>query len=308
MLVISAKSGQLGNRLLLFANFLAFAIEYNCQVLNPAFEEYADFFSSTAKDLFCRFPATYLTIPANKRLRKYYYKFNRYLAESGRFNTINIQREQPFNWSNSPDLINELKTHHLNFFQGWLFRDGWFINDMTNLSKHKLAIREYFRPLKVHQVNVSHLISKIRQTTDVIIGVHIRQGDYLQHQNGKYFYNTQAYIKVMASILELFPAQQVTFLICSNQQQEKSDFQHLPCVFANNHIIEDMYSLAECDYIIGPPSSYSMWASFYGERPLYMIRDINKTVAMTDFVNFYQWQGKFYPHQDWGKSYWQWTH
>lgn len=308
MLVISAKSGQLGNRLLLFANFLAFALEHNFKVLNPAFEEYADFFPATAKDLFCQFPVTPLTIPGNKRLRNYYYKFNRYLANSGSFNTINIQRDQPFNWSNFPNLVQELQANYITFFQGWLLRDGWFINDLEMLSKHKLAIRQYFQPLKTHQFNVTHLISKIRQQTDVIIGVHIRQGDYLQHQNGKYFYNTKTYIKVMESVLDLFPKQKVTFLICTNQKQAESDLRHLPCIFGKNHIIEDMYSLAECDYILGPPSSYSMWASFYGERPLYMIRDINKALTIADFINFYQWQGIFHPHEDWGQSYWEWTH
>jgi hypothetical protein len=52
MLIISAKSGQLGNRLLLFANFIAWAIEHNLTVLNPAFDEYAEFFVGTA-GIFC---------------------------------------------------------------------------------------------------------------------------------------------------------------------------------------------------------------------------------------------------------------
>jgi hypothetical protein len=53
MLVISRKSGQLGNRLLLFANFMAYAIENNYTVINPAFDEYAQFFKSTSKDFLC---------------------------------------------------------------------------------------------------------------------------------------------------------------------------------------------------------------------------------------------------------------
>ncbi|MHC5828361.1 MAG: hypothetical protein ACYT04_73815, partial [Nostoc sp.] len=101
MLVISAKSGQLGNRLLLFAHFIAFACENNFTVLNPAFEEYADFFKSTSQDFLCCYPSSKFSISGNKLLRKYYYKINRYLAETGRFNTIEIKRNQPFNWRNS---------------------------------------------------------------------------------------------------------------------------------------------------------------------------------------------------------------
>lgn len=307
MLVISAKSGQLGNRLLLFANFIAFAIENKLTVLNPAFEEYAEFFDSTNKDLLCRFPDSFLSIAGNKFLRKYYYIFNLYLAKTGKFNTIVIQREQTFSWSKS-NTVNELKSGSLNFFQGWLFRDGWFVDDLPILRKHREKICTYFHPLNKYSINVDKLISNIRSQAEIIIGVHVRHGDYQQHHNGLYFYSIEEYIKVMKLAQELFPDKKLTFLICSNEQQNKNYFQEFSYVYGNNHIIEDMYSLAQCDYIIGPPSSYTMWASFYGEKPLYMIRDINKQLTVKDFVHFYQWQGIYHDHEDWSKSYWEWTH
>jgi len=36
-------------------------------------------------------------------------------------------------------------------------------------------------------------------------------------------------------------------------------------------MVEDLYALAECDYIIGPPSTYTLWASFYGDTPLWFM-------------------------------------
>ncbi len=306
MLVISAKSGQLGNRLLLFANFIAFAIENRLTVLNPAFDDYAGLFESTAKDFLCCYPAPPLAIKGNKWLRQKYYNFNRYLLESGRFNTIDIKRDQPFNWSKS-NILEELKPG-VTFFQGWLFRDGWFASETANLHKHGAAIRTYFKPLKIHQANVSNLISSIRSKTDILVGIHIRQGDYQQHQDGRYFYQLEQYIKVMESAQALFPNKKVTFLICSNAKQEEQQLENLSYVFGSNRIIEDMYSLAECDYIIGPPSSYTMWASFYGERPLYMIRDVNKALEIKDFINFQQWEGIFHYNEDWSKNFWEWTH
>jgi hypothetical protein len=32
--------------------------------------------------------------------------------------------------------------------------------------------------------------------------------------------------------------------------------------------VGDLYALARCDYIMGPPSTYTQWASFYGNRPM----------------------------------------
>jgi hypothetical protein len=36
---------------------------------------------------------------------------------------------------------------------------------------------------------------------------------------------------------------------------------------------EDLFSLAACDYIMGPSSTFTIWASFYGDVPLFMIKD-----------------------------------
>ncbi|MTJ11702.1 hypothetical protein FJR11_03620 [Anabaena sp. UHCC 0187] len=308
MLVISAKSGQLGNRLLLFANFIAFAIKNNYKVVNPAFEEYAEFFHSTERNFLCCYPPLAFPLPSNKRLRSYYYQFNCYLSNSGLFKKINIPRDKPFNWSNSYNICQQINPHAINFFQGWLFRDGWFIEDIANLRQYADTIRTYFRPLPKYQSNIANLISKIRHHSDVIIGVHIRQGDYQSHQDGRYFYTVKQYVKVMETVKKLFANKKVTFLICSNENQTPDNFQNLSYVYGNNHIIEDMYSLAECDYIIGPPSTYTMWASFYGEKPLYMIRDVNKSLTIQDFVQFDQWQGIFYANEDWSKNSWEWIH
>ena len=33
----------------------------------------------------------------------------------------------------------------------------------------------------------------------------------------------------------------------------------------------EMYALARCDLIVGPPSSFSGWASFMGNRPIFYL-------------------------------------
>lgn len=307
MLVISAKSGQLGNRLLLFANYMAFALENNLRVLNPSFAEYAEFFQGTAKDLFCCYPSPALTIKGNKSWRNKYYEINRYLVEKFFFKTIEITREKPFNWSEREIIAQEVKKNGITFMKGWLFRDGWFVSDTPILRKHAPAIREYFKPLEKHRNNVLKLMSGCRRNVDILIGVHIRHGDYDQHQKGRYFYPTEAYIKMMRAVKQLFHNKRVKFLICSNAEQDSKLFKEFDYCFGNNHLVEDMYALAECDYIMGPPSSYTRWASFYGEKPLYAIVNINKEPTLKDFVHYYEWKGVFHYDEDWSKSFWEWA-
>lgn len=307
MLIISAKSGQLGNRLLLFANFIAWAIEHNLTVLNPAFEEYAEFFVGTAGDFLCCYPPPYFTAAGNKFVRSKYYNFIKYFSHKKIFKTQEITRKQPFSWLKYQD-IEQIKHGSIVFFQGWLFRDGWFVEDVPYLHKYADPIRAYFAPLERYRINVYRLILNLKNNSDLLVGIHIRQGDYAQHQKGRYFYTTQQYLEVMNSVVRLFDGKIIKFLICSNVPQNPSLLESFNCGFGSSHLIEDMYALAECDYVVGPPSSYTMWASFYGDKPLYMIRDVNKTINLKDFVHFYEWQGIFHERDDWSESFWEWTH
>ncbi|MGA9382203.1 MAG: alpha-1,2-fucosyltransferase [Phormidium sp.] len=305
MLVISAKFGQLGNRLFVFANFIALAREHNFIVLNPAFDEYAHYFETTAKDFLCCYPKLTISIKGNEKLRQKYYDFTRRMSKSRWFNTITITRERPFSWKKFN--LGQIQRRKLNFFDGYLFRDGWFVEDLELLRKYAEPIRYYFKPLKKYRDNVANLIENARRDTDILVGVHIRQGDYQNHQNGRYFFTTEEYLELMESVQKLFDGKRVKFLVCSNTHQDSNLFNRIDWIWGNNQIIEDMYAFAECDYIVGPYSTYSMWASFYGDKPYYMVREVNKSIQMKDFVRFHEWKGVFYYHEDWSKSVWEWT-
>jgi hypothetical protein len=47
--------------------------------------------------------------------------------------------------------------------------------------------------------------------------------------------------------------------------------------------IEAMYSLAGCDWIIGPDSSFNRWSAFYGKVPRYEIQNPYAEFSLTDF-------------------------
>jgi hypothetical protein len=47
--------------------------------------------------------------------------------------------------------------------------------------------------------------------------------------------------------------------------------------------VGDLYALARCDYIMGPPSTYTQWASFYGNQPLYHLRSGDDRVEREKF-------------------------
>jgi Glycosyl transferase family 11 len=292
MIIITQKFGQLANRLLLFAHFIGFAIENNVTLLNPTFDEYAQFFESTGDDVLCRYPKTKLPLPSPPPIRESFYECIRALTSlaikaklaNSILSIAHLQEDQQCDLSN-PDFRDLATQTKVVLAKGWEFRD------QSNFVKHADKIRAYFTPIAIHRTNVSRLIDPIRAACDVLIGVHIRQGDYAEFLGGKYFYTVAQYLQMMERTERLFPNQKVTFLICSNVQHDRDQFSSFNCAFGTQHLIEDLYSLAQCDYLVGTLSTYILWASYYGQVPLYIIEKaegsvLGSAIALDQFSKF----------------------
>lgn len=291
MLVIADRFGQLGNRLELFSHFMAFALEHNHTIFNPSFCEYAKYFQATQKDPFCCYPSSSVQLEESRLLRELIFYAVHYPTLSIRFLSklgIHSQKIKVLSLSfnntlnlDSPAFIDSIAQEQILLCKGWEFRVSEAI-----FTKHGDAIRQHFVPLKLHVNNITSLIQKIRKKCDVLVGIHIRQGDYKKFMGGQFFYQVEDYTHLMKVTEVLFPNQKVGFLICSNSKQSPQSFADFEFMFANGHLVEDMYALAECDYIMGPPSTYTSWASFYGQVPLYRIRDVKASLSLESFATY----------------------
>jgi len=284
MIIIASKSGRLGNRLFAFSHFIAFAMEHGSIIMNPSFGEYAEYFQARRDDFFCRYPPKKSLLKGNRTIKRLFYYFIDFLTRlmirariRCRFlEIIKLDEDESFDLNDKRfvELVNDKK---IIIVRGWLFRDR------ENFNKYAESIREFFKPIETMQNNIATLIKKARVECDILVGIHIRHGDYRTFLNGKYFFNIEMYVKVMEKVTSLFRGRKVMFLICSDAKQDEKNFKKFRFIFGNNHFIEDMYSLAQCDYIIGPPSTYTMWASFYGKAPLYMIKNPDTNISLEIF-------------------------
>jgi hypothetical protein len=289
MLIIGSKQGQLGNRLLLFAHFIANALEYGYEVWNPSFYDYAKYFEGTRHDFFCRFPARKTRINGYSSMQGALYymvfypalRYHRIGLGNALIRVLNIWQSHDKHWQNydlaSEEFIRLRKNTRITIVQGWLFRD------YINFAKHGALLREFFTPVELHVRNVARLISKARRDCDVLVGAHIRQGDYASFLGGRFYFGTRQYVDLFNRAIDLWRGKRVKFLICSNAPQDRAVLKSLNYMLGNNHLVEDMYALAQCDYLIGPPSTYTMWASFYGAVPLLMIDTVNAPVIFSRF-------------------------
>ena len=167
---------------------------------------------------------------------------------------------------------------------------SWNAPNFHALQKENASfIREVFAlpdpPANFRKTNES------RKASETIIGIHIRRGDYKQWRGGKYFYEFSHYKKIAEHLRNQINKEEskkgekrVRFFLSSNE-----DLTHfipeLPDSFSypGQSAVEDLACLSACDYIFGPSSTFSMWASYYGNVPLRILDPGENTISIDEF-------------------------
>ena len=286
-LIIAKKYGRLANRLILYAHVIACAIENNVRAFNPCLDEYAQYFRSTIDDPLCRYPATKIKfnlkcLTRSRRTIAYlldklmvYYPISIGSLQKVQANDGNLEFRL-----DASEFSKKLKK------PGYLFLEGYFFLYYNALIKHQKSIVRYFDLVTFHANNVNRLIDYARSRDQFLIGVHMRRGDYRTWQEGRYYFEDEQYKKVLKRLTNLFCSEDVKFMIASDEDVNLMNFSNFDCVKSTGHPVEDMYCLAGCDLITGPFSTYSSWASFYGNTPIYFIDDPDHPVMREDFFSY----------------------
>jgi hypothetical protein len=279
MIVIGRKYGQLGNRLLLFSHWIGFATEYQRLLCNPAFEDYAPHFTGTRRNLLSAYPSPHGRVNPRWGQRSAYFAL--LAARKARF----VGAVVPV--VDCPDgehyylydvaAIHSITRHRVVVVTGFGFRCEPLVE------KHADAIRGYFTPIEPLAGNVAKVVARARSRADVLVGIHMRRGDFRTFGGGRWFYDDRTYGRVMRDAIELFPGQHVGFLVVSNEPVNFASFPGMPLHVGTGHLVEDMYSLAGCDFVIGPPSTYTSWASFYGQVPLLVMNSAEERIVHDGF-------------------------
>lgn len=164
---------------------------------------------------------------------------------------------------------------------------GWHTRtDTRYLAEAKPQLQQIFRPKNEIISKAKALISNLRNSCNMIIGVHIRRGDYATWNAGQFFYSLKDYHQFMLRIQDTYKDKKIGFFISSNENFSIEMFEGCQCVRFGKEpsgAILDLYTLSICDRIIGPFSSYSRWASFIGEVPLCFIETREQKFGEDDF-------------------------
>lgn len=169
----------------------------------------------------------------------------------------------------------------LGFTKGWTTR-----TDTRYLQQTLPELKRIFRPKDEIMQKAEGMIAQLKQVSDIVVGVHIRRGDYATWNDGRFFYELEDYHQFMLNVKKLYKDRNVSFFISSNENFPLDIFNGCHCSRFGQEpsgAILDLYTLSLCDRIIGPFSSYSRWASFIGEVPLCFLEVKNQQFTESDF-------------------------
>ncbi|MDR1716616.1 MAG: alpha-1,2-fucosyltransferase [Prevotella sp.] len=255
MIINYDSPGQLCNRIWSLLPSIAYGLEYKEKVLAINLDKYSLDFENLNSNKYIRFAS-----------RKFVRRF------------LLSMKARGYIRNGKPNIFSKL--FRFNLIEGWSNRLG----NEELVIKHSDEIRKIFTFRSEVTDVVDALFSNLNDR--IVVGVHIRRGDYAEWNNGIYYYTDEEYLHVMKDIKKQFDnkGQNTKFLLCSNESLDIEHFEELDCfIIPDSSGPKDLYALSKCSYIIGPPSSYSQWASYLGKKPIRLILKANENVLLSEF-------------------------
>lgn len=276
MVIIQKRVGQLGNQLFAIAHFIASAIENNYWVLCPCFQYPLHQFPNINNNQKLR------VIQSGRKLNRLvhtFFKLLRLTVPNSPWHRCYLAEGLPFVDLGSPEFA-AVARKKIVACEGFGFRDA------ESVMKHHRLIAELFRPNKASQEEVQRFINKNRLDRGVVIvGFHIRRTDYRAYRNGEYYYDDAAWLSWIGQARVLFGSDSKRFagVVFSDEDVSALVNSANDLIRAPGGAYEDLYMLSRCHYIIGPPSTFSGWASFTGRVPLFCLTKADVQIEPASF-------------------------
>ena len=167
---------------------------------------------------------------------------------------------------------------------------GWKIAAWSQVAAQEAELRPLFEPAPEFLHTARGFVGRIREQHDLVVGVFIRQSDYREWSEGRFFFSTELYAGWMRQLLDLYAGRRVAFVIASEVRQDPAVFAGLPCHFATGTAnvggswFESWVELSLCDFIVSPPSTFSATAAFLGRIPIWPVITGHQVMASDQLI------------------------
>ena len=176
----------------------------------------------------------------------------------------------------------KVKPRDGSFVCGWNFRQDELVKKYQNVFQQKYKLRKV---LYENNPFVRDFLSE--KESSVCVGFHIRRGDYKEWNGGIWYYEKEEYIDIFKKLERFLSAKhsgkKIIFYIFSNEDV-CSWFDNFSDVrISKNEWFIDQFLMSQMDYLMGPPSTFTMWASYIGLVPLCFIEKADAKIDGDSF-------------------------
>lgn len=280
-LIVIKPNGNHSNRLQQNLHFEVFCREHQIEYHNPTFNDMAGYYAepcNTETNLFLNFLQIDILgkLFRHSRVVKKIFSVVWILSKFSFLKLIRFDKESEIPESESL-LLKVFEKSDVVYVAGWRFR-------LPELSeKYRVEMAKKYT-LKAALYENSVLVKKaceMKSQGYTLIGVHIRRGDYNKWKGGIYCYNDLVYEKYMDSISEQLSQQgkdKQMFVLFSNEVLKFQQSTNI--IISKENWFIDQYVMSICDYLIGAPSTFTLWASYVGQAKLFHIYDSNENIIL----------------------------
>jgi hypothetical protein len=157
---------------------------------------------------------------------------------------------------------------------------GWGGRCWPLVESHEMEVRKALAIGSPHRESAREFVQSLRDDYDYdrLVGVLLRQGDYLSWNDGDYYFETSKYQQWLDGYERAYDGERVGFVIASDETQQgyfEAANRHTATgeEIGIGHYLESLVELLLCDEILTPPSTFSTCAAFLGETPVVPLHD-----------------------------------
>jgi len=286
--ILNHNGGRLANQLWNFISIYAYCLEHNYDCKNYCFFEYSHYFKNnkilvpTSGSRLLNF--IYIAVRrllsekiARRMVRAIYrpYELAVIALRAKRIirltSTENARNEFYHLPPTSPSkkALKKLEDSRYKriYFQGWRFRNK------LGIEKFHQEISQIIVPKNKQEID--SFINGALGNDQILVGVHVRHGDYASWKNGEHYFSFDQVKKILENYLEYagqIDGNKIKFLICSDDKIDAGALAGLNYVPGPGSEISDLYALSKTNLIIGSLSTYGALAAYLGNIPFFYFR------------------------------------
>lgn len=276
MVVIPKGVGQLGNQLFHISHFTASAVQNDYRLHFPCFQYGLENFPNINSN-----PNVGIREVSAFRHRWQWRMFK------GFRHTTRLPGFPDWISCETPPYYNLTDTNFISKAKRRIvFCDGFAFRDPKSIEKQKAEIKRLLAPHGGVKEETSVFLKKIIQGDGaVLVGFHVRRGDYEHYEDGRFFLSRDEWREVFRLVKALIKSKGGTFVgvLSTNDAEFCQSLLEENIFLGPGSLYTDLEVLKNCDYIVAPPSTYSGWASFYADVPLARVEKGNYPLKMEDF-------------------------